>query len=57
VGPGFRYFAKADFIGTDSFTLVVDGKDRREKGSSTAQINVSNPKISIVASAVRHSDK
>jgi hypothetical protein len=33
VGPGFRYFAKADFIGTDSFTLVVDGKNLHEKGA------------------------
>jgi hypothetical protein len=30
VGPGFRYFAKPDFTGTDSFTLVVVGKNRRE---------------------------
>src|ERR1700738_1973718 len=32
VGPGFRYFAKPDFTGTDSFTLFVVGKNRREAG-------------------------
>lgn len=40
VGPGFRYFAKPDFKGTDSFTLVVVGKNRRDEGSSTVLITV-----------------
>ncbi|MBR0797129.1 hypothetical protein JQ615_17190 [Bradyrhizobium jicamae] len=41
VGPGFRYFAKPGFTGSDSFTLVVVGKNRRDPGSSTLQIKVS----------------
>jgi hypothetical protein len=42
VGPGFRYFAKPGFTGSDSFTLVVVGKNRRDEGSSTVQIKVSS---------------
>ena len=41
VGPGFRYFAKSDFSGTDKFTLVVVGKNRHEEGYSTVEIVVS----------------
>ena len=41
VGPGFRYFAKPDFTGTDKFTLVVIGKNRHEEGFSTVEITVS----------------
>lgn len=52
VGPGFRYFAKPDFTGTDSFTLVVDGKNRHDKGSSTVQIIVSGPATSFAVSSV-----
>jgi hypothetical protein len=41
VGPGFRYFAKPDFTGTDKFSLVVIGKNLREEGYSTVEITVS----------------
>jgi hypothetical protein len=41
VGPGFRYFAKPDFTGTDKFTLVVVGKNRHEEGFSTVEVTVS----------------
>ena len=40
VGPGFRYFAKPGFTGTDKFTLVVVGKNRHEEGYSTVEITV-----------------
>lgn len=41
VGPAFRYFAKPNFSGTDKFTVVVVGKNRREEGYSTVEITVS----------------
>jgi hypothetical protein len=41
VGPGFRYFAKPDFSGTDKFSLIVVGKNRHEAGYSTVEITVS----------------
>ncbi|MGY3238665.1 hypothetical protein ACVMAJ_005555 [Bradyrhizobium sp. USDA 4448] len=56
VGPGFRYFAKPDFSGTDKFTLVVVGKNRHDEGTSTIQITVSRPNVSLMASAVSHTD-
>ena len=43
VGPGFRYFAKPNFSGTDKFSLVVVGKNLREEGYSTVEITVSRP--------------
>lgn len=52
VGPGFRYFAKSDFSGTDKFTLVVVGKNRFEKGTSTVQITVSKPSAPLLVSTV-----
>jgi len=52
VGPGFRYFAKSDFSGTDKFTLVVVGKNRFEKGTSTVQITVSKPAAPLLVSTV-----
>ena len=58
VGPGFRYFAKPEFAGTDSFTLVVVGKNRHDKGSSTVQITVSRQSNSFaVSSAGKYADK
>ncbi|MGY3499969.1 hypothetical protein [Bradyrhizobium sp. USDA 4471] len=56
VGPGFRYFAKPDFSGTDKFTLVVVGKNRHDEGTSTIQITVSRPNVSLMVSAVSHTD-
>lgn len=52
VGPGFRYFAKSDFSGTDKFTLVVIGKNRFEEGTSTVQIMVSKPSAPLLVSTV-----
>jgi hypothetical protein len=52
VGPGFRYFARPDFAGTDSFTLVVIGKNRRDEGTSTVHVTISMPPI--VVSDVSH---
>jgi len=52
VGPGFRYFAKPDFNGTDTFTLVVVGKNRHDQGMSTVQIKISRPSQSLVLSSV-----
>jgi hypothetical protein len=52
VGPGFRYFAKPDFSGTDKFTLVVVGKNRHDEGTSTVQVTISKPDASMVVSAV-----
>jgi len=52
VGPGFRYFAKPDFNGTDTFTLVVVGKNRHDQGTSTVQIKISRPSQSLVLSSV-----
>jgi hypothetical protein len=52
VGPGFRYFAKSDFSGTDKFTLVVVGKNLREEGFSTVEVTVSpqDPTTTLTAS-------
>jgi hypothetical protein len=41
VGPGFRYFARPNFSGTDKFSLVVVGKNRHEDGYSTVEFTVS----------------
>ena len=40
VGPGFRYFAKPGFSGSDKFSLVVVGKNRHDEGFSTVEITV-----------------
>ena len=54
VGPGFRYYAKPDFNGTDTFTLVVVGKNRHDVGTSTVQVTISRPEVPLVVSAVSH---
>jgi hypothetical protein len=41
VGPGFSYTAKPDFIGEDSFTVVVSGTINRVRGTSTIRVVVS----------------
>ena len=56
VGPGFRYFAKPDFSGTDKFTLVVVGKNRHDEGTSTVQITVSGPANSFAVSSASNSE-
>ncbi|SDR79585.1 hypothetical protein [Bradyrhizobium canariense] len=40
VGPGFRYFANPGFKGSDTFALSVLGKNKRNPGNSTVQIEV-----------------
>jgi hypothetical protein len=40
VGSGFRYFADPDFHGSDSFTVVVSGKNRKTPGNSILVIEV-----------------
>ena len=54
VGPGFRYFAKPDFLGTDKFILTVVGKNRHDEGSSTVEITVSRSSPPLLVSAVNH---
>ncbi|MBR1172293.1 hypothetical protein [Bradyrhizobium liaoningense] len=50
VGPGFRYFAKPDFSGTDKFTLLVVGKNRHDEGSSMVEITVTRSKPPLLVS-------
>ena len=54
VGPGFRYYAKPDFKGVDSFTLVVVGKNRHDAGASTVRVTISKAEAPLVVSAVNH---
>lgn len=56
VGPAFRYFAKPDFAGTDSFTLVVVGKNRHDEGRSTVQVTVSRPSDSFAIRSASNAD-
>lgn len=56
VGPGFRYYAKPDFNGTDNFTLVVVGKNRHDEGTSRIQITVSKSAAPLVVSSVSHTE-
>jgi hypothetical protein len=51
VGTGFRYFAKPDFSGTDKFSLMVVGKNRRDEGYSTVEITVSRRGAPLTLSA------
>ena len=55
-GPGFRYFAKPGFTGTDKFTLVVVGKNRHEEGYSTVEITVSPQDVPPKAAAANKPD-
>ncbi|MBU6461110.1 MAG: hypothetical protein KGL35_28845 [Bradyrhizobium sp.] len=40
VGSGFRYFADPGFHGSDSFTVVVSGKNLKTPGNSILHIEV-----------------
>ena len=51
VGTGFRYFAKPHFSGTDKFSLMVVGKNRRDEGYSTVEITVSRRGAPLTLSA------
>ena len=42
VGSGFRYSAEREARGSDKFTLLITGKNRRDAGSSTLEVEV-NP--------------
>lgn len=42
IGSGFRYSADNEMRGTDKFTLLISGTNRREPGTSTLEIEV-NP--------------
>ena len=52
VGSGFRYFADSETPETDSFTLVIIGKNRHDAGKSTLEVTVkgSPEKIAVKAS-------
>ena len=52
VGPGFRYSAKSDFHGTDSFALVVIGKNRHDEGQSVIHVKISASNDGLVANLV-----
>jgi hypothetical protein len=39
-GPGFRYTSKANYKGTDSFSLAVVGRINRVRGNSTIHVTV-----------------
>ncbi|MCK1396137.1 Ig-like domain-containing protein [Bradyrhizobium sp. 1] len=54
VGPGFRYYAKPDFNGTDTFTLLVVGKNRHDVGTSSLRVTISRPETPLVVSVVDH---
>jgi hypothetical protein len=54
VGPGFRYFARPNFSGTDRFTLLVVGKNRHDEGTSTVEVTVSRANAPLLVSAVDH---
>jgi hypothetical protein len=41
VGSGFRYYSNSEAQGVDRFTLVVSGKNRRDPGTTTVEIIVS----------------
>jgi hypothetical protein len=43
VGPGFRYYANSGNHEADSFTLVIDGKNRHDLGKSTLEVVVKYP--------------
>jgi hypothetical protein len=52
VGSGFRYFADPDFKGTDSFTVVVSGINKKTPGNSVLQIEVkARPQVQVSSSS------
>lgn len=52
VGSGFRYFANPDFKGTDSFTVVVSGINKKTPGNSILQIEVkARPQVQVSSTA------
>ena len=53
VGSGFRYFADSESKEDDSFTLVVDGKNRHDTGKSTIKIAVKRARGALVSELPR----
>jgi hypothetical protein len=49
VGSGFRYYADSENHAADSFTLVVDGKNRHDLGKSTLEVVVKYPLGTVVS--------
>jgi hypothetical protein len=49
VGSGFRYFANSENHAADSFTLVIDGKNRHDLGKSTLEVVVKYPLGTVVS--------
>jgi hypothetical protein len=49
VGSGFRYFADSENHAADSFTLVIDGKNRHDLGKSTLEVVVKYPLGTVVS--------
>jgi hypothetical protein len=49
VGPGFRYLADFQEYESDSFTLVIEGKNGRDTGKSTLEVLV-KPSAEMVVS-------
>lgn len=48
VGSGFRYFADPESRGNDSFTLLIDGKNRHDLGKSTLEIAITRSPATVV---------
>jgi hypothetical protein len=42
VGPGFRYYANPGEHGADKFTLLISGKNRRDVGKSTLEVQIAS---------------
>ncbi|HEV7442890.1 MAG TPA: hypothetical protein VGO18_09880 [Steroidobacteraceae bacterium] len=49
LGSGFRYFADSENHAADSFTLVIDGKNRHDLGKSTLEVVVKYPLGTVVS--------
>jgi hypothetical protein len=49
VGSGFRYYSDSENNEADSFTLVVEGKNRRDTGRSILEISVKHPPGMVVS--------
>jgi hypothetical protein len=49
VGSGFRYFADSANHEPDSFTLVIEGKNRHDPGKSTLEVAVKYPLGTVVS--------
>lgn len=57
VGSGFRYFADPSFRGSDSFTVVVSGKNLKTPGNSVLQIEVKAREQTVQLSSAQDTHK